>query len=67
MKEFRISWYAVIEDGSVLEGRSLITAETQEEAIADLIKQKSQEYRVRPHSIKIRTIFEFPYSTNSNS
>lgn len=64
MKEYRISWYAVIEDGSVLEGRSLVSAETEEEAIAELIKKKSQEYRVRPHTIRIRTILEFPYSNS---
>lgn len=59
-KTFRIAWYSVVEDDSVLEGRSLITALTQEEAIEQLLAKKTQEYRLKPHMVQIRSIFEVP-------
>ncbi|TKC16055.1 hypothetical protein [Robertmurraya kyonggiensis] len=58
MKIFRITWYAVVEDDSVLEGRSLISAETQENAISELISKKANEYRLKPYMVKIQSIFE---------
>ncbi|WP_449621574.1 hypothetical protein [Robertmurraya sp. Marseille-Q9965] len=58
MKNFRITWYAVVEDDSVLEGRSLISAETQEDAIDELISKKANEYRLKPYMIKIQSILE---------
>lgn len=58
MKTFRISWYAVVEDDSVLEGRSLISAETQEEAITELISKKTNEYRLKQYMVKIQSILE---------
>lgn len=57
-KTFRIAWYSVVEDESVLEGRSLITAPTQEKAIEQLLAKKSQEYRLKPYMVQIRSIFE---------
>lgn len=57
-KTFRIAWYSVVEDNSVLEGRSLITATTQEKAIEQLLTIKSQEYRLKPYMVQIRSIFE---------
>lgn len=57
-KTFRIAWYSVVEDDSLLEGRSLITAATQEEAIEQLLAKKSQEYRLKPYMVQIRTIIE---------
>lgn len=58
VKTFRITWYAVVEDGSVLEGRSLISAETQEDAINELISKKANEYRLKPYMVRIQSIFE---------
>ncbi|UII56633.1 hypothetical protein LS684_03870 [Cytobacillus spongiae] len=58
MKNFRLSWYAVLEDESVLEGRSLVRAETQEKAIEELFVKKAYEYRLKPSSIKIGHILE---------
>lgn len=58
MKTYRIAWYAVVEDDSVLEGRSLINAMTQEEAIALLVTNKSHEYRLKPNMISIQSIIE---------
>jgi hypothetical protein len=57
MKTFRITWFAVVEDGSVLEGRSLVKAETESQAIEELVAKKSQEYRLKPHMISIQSIF----------
>lgn len=64
MKTFRITWYSVVEENSILEGRSLITAETDKEAIEQLLAKKSQEYRLKPYMVNIQSIFEVP---NSNS
>lgn len=58
MKKFRITWFSVVEDESVLEGRSLVAAPSQEEAIESLVAKKSQEYRVKPYSINIQSIIE---------
>lgn len=58
MKTYRIAWYAVVEDDSVLEGRSLINAMTQEEAIALLVTNKSHEYQLKPNMISIQSIIE---------
>lgn len=58
MKTFRIAWHAIVEDGSVLEGRSLVQAETESEAINDLVTKKSQEYRLKPQMISIQSILE---------
>lgn len=56
MNAYKISWFAVVEDDSVLEGRSLITAESQEKAIEELYTQKTMEYRLKPHMITIQSI-----------
>ncbi|MEK4149409.1 hypothetical protein NST02_20410 [Robertmurraya sp. FSL W8-0741] len=58
MKSYRITWFAVVEEGSVLEGRSLVTADSQEKAIADLVAKKSVEYRLKPYMINIQSIIE---------
>ncbi|MDF1508103.1 hypothetical protein PZE06_07885 [Robertmurraya sp. DFI.2.37] len=58
MKSYRITWFAVVEEGSVLEGRSLVTADSQEKAIADLVAKKSAEYRLKPYMINIQSIIE---------
>jgi hypothetical protein len=61
MKAFRISWHAVIEDGSVLEGRSLIYADCEEKAIETLIMQKAKEYRLKHEWVRVEKIIELPH------
>lgn len=67
MKQYRISWYAVVEDESVLEGRSLISADTQEEAIAELVAAKSHEYRLKPNIIRIQSVYEIQYADSGEN
>jgi len=59
MKAYRVTWHAVIENGSVLQGRSLIYAESKEEAVEKLVSEKSKEYRLKPYWVQIRDIIEF--------
>lgn len=63
MKEFRISWYAELEDGSVLEGRSLISAEGEREAVEELFSKKLHEYRLKPSMLKIQSLVEIAVAT----
>lgn len=58
MKAFRISWNALIEDESLLEGRSLVYAENQEKALEELYSHKAHEYRIKSHMIRIVSIYE---------
>lgn len=67
MKNFRISWYAVVEDNSVIEGRSLISAESEEKAIKELFSKKTQEYRLKPYMMKIQSIFELSNMHNEDN
>lgn len=67
MKTYRISWYAVVEDDSVLDGRSLIHAQTQEEAIEKLVIKKSHEYRLKPNKVQIQSIWEIPSGESNES
>jgi hypothetical protein len=60
MRAYRICWYAVVEDGSVLDGRSLIYADSSEKAIEQLVVQKAKEYRLKPEWIQIQTVAELP-------
>ncbi|WP_108670527.1 hypothetical protein [Peribacillus acanthi] len=54
--EYRIVWYATVEDGSTLTGRSLLQAKTEKEAIQKLISQKAQEYRIKPQWVQVESI-----------
>lgn len=56
MAQYRISWYGEVEDGSVLEGRSLVRAENVEEAVKELIIKKCQEFRLQPQNIFIQSV-----------
>lgn len=58
MKEYRIAWIADLGDGSVLEGRSLVQAESEKEAVDSLIFEKAREYHLRPSMVKIRSVIE---------
>ncbi|MFE8700580.1 hypothetical protein ACFYKX_08150 [Cytobacillus sp. FJAT-54145] len=58
MKTFRISWFAVVEDDSVLEGRSLIRADDEEKALEELFAQKLHEYRLKPNMLNIQSVIE---------
>jgi hypothetical protein len=60
MKAYRIAWHAVIEDGSILEGRSLIYADSEEKAVENLIIQKAKEYRLKHEWVRIEKIMELP-------
>ena len=60
MRAYRISWHAIIEDGSILEGRSLIYADSKERAIEKLVMQKAREYRLKHEWMHIETIIELP-------
>jgi hypothetical protein len=60
MRAYRICWYAVVEDGSVLDGRSLIYADSSEKAIEQLVVQKAKEYRLKPEWIQVQTVTELP-------
>jgi hypothetical protein len=60
MKAYRIAWHAVIEDGSILEGRSLIYADSEEKAVENLIIQKAKEYRLKHEWMHIEKIMELP-------
>ncbi|WP_077211005.1 hypothetical protein [Bacillus dakarensis] len=61
MKSYRISWYAIVEDGSVLEGRSLVKGENQEQAVEEFFQKKLQEYRLKPNMMTIQSITELSY------
>lgn len=67
MRAFRIAWYSILEDESVLEGRSLIKASTQEEAISQLITTKSQEYRIKPYLVNVHSIVELSSGDGEDS
>ena len=56
VKEFRIQWYAVLEDESVLEGRSLEKGKDQ----------KMYEYRLKPSMIFIQSVFELSQDDQEN-
>jgi hypothetical protein len=54
--EYRIVWHAAVEDGSILTGRSLLHAQSEEEAIQKLVSQKAQEYRIKPQWVQVESI-----------
>ncbi|WP_163100653.1 hypothetical protein [Peribacillus alkalitolerans] len=62
--EYRIVWYATVEDGSTLTGRSLLHAKNEEEAIQKLVSQKAQEYRVKPQWVQVESVY--PLSKNKS-
>ncbi|MGG0175041.1 hypothetical protein [Gottfriedia acidiceleris] len=53
MKEFRFSWYVLLDDQNGIEGGSFVRGEKIEDEM-DRIKEKlSKEYYVRPSSVYI--------------
>ncbi|MBA2876502.1 hypothetical protein [Thermaerobacillus caldiproteolyticus] len=61
MRAYRIEWSAIIEDRTVLDGRSLVYADSPEQAIDQLIVQKTKEYRLKSEWLRIQTVMELPY------
>lgn len=57
-KSFRISWHALIEEDSILEGRSLVKAESDQAAAHKLIYEKATEYRLRQQWVMIDSLIE---------
>lgn len=57
-KSFRIAWHAVVDEDSILEGRSLINADSDHAAASKLIYEKSTEYRLRQQWIMIDSLIE---------
>ncbi|MBB3907898.1 MULTISPECIES: hypothetical protein [Anoxybacillus] len=58
MKTYRVCWNSFVEDGSVLQGRSLVYAHSPEEAIKQVITKKMKEYRLRPEWMRIESVLE---------
>lgn len=57
-KEFKISWHVFLDETNILEGRSLVEADTDSEAAQILIVEKTSEYRLRPNSVQIDALVE---------
>ncbi|MGE7604466.1 hypothetical protein ACQKL5_18625 [Peribacillus sp. NPDC097675] len=57
-KSFRIAWHAVIDEESILEGRSLVQADSDQAAASKLIYEKSTEYRLRQQWVMIDSLIE---------
>ncbi|WP_088072328.1 hypothetical protein [Gottfriedia luciferensis] len=53
MKEFRFSWYVLIDEKVGVEGRSLVRGEKIEDEIIRMKEKLSREYFVRPSSVYI--------------
>ncbi|MCZ0756808.1 hypothetical protein [Anoxybacillus sp. J5B_2022] len=60
MKAYRVCWHSWVEDGSVLEGRSLVYADSPEEAAGQVVLKKTKEYRLKPEWIRIESVVEIP-------
>ena len=57
-KSFRIAWHAVVDEHSILEGRSLVNAESNQAAASKLVYEKSTEYRLRQQWVMIDSLVE---------
>lgn len=66
MKAFRISWISFLEDGTALDGRSLVYADNEQEALQKFYKEKSAEYTIQPHKLKIVSFTEMPHLSELN-
>lgn len=60
MKAYRVCWHSFVEDGSVLEGRSLVYADSPEQAVEQVVFKKSKEYRLKPEWVRIESVMELP-------
>lgn len=60
MKAFRISWLSFLEDDTALDGRSLVYAKSEQEALQKFLSQKSVEYNIHQNNIQIVSIIELP-------
>lgn len=58
MKAFRISWLSFLEDDTALDGRSLVYAESDQEALHKFLLEKSNEYKIHPNEIQIVSFTE---------
>ena len=57
-KVFKISWHAIVDEDTLLEGRSIIEAETEFEAANKLIVEKASEYRLKQSRIMVDNLVE---------
>ncbi|WP_409304389.1 hypothetical protein [Peribacillus sp. SCS-155] len=57
-KTFRITWHAFLEENNLFEGRSLVKAESEQDAARRLVMEKAREFHIKPHWIQIDTLFE---------
>lgn len=60
MKAYRVCWHSWVEDGSILEGRSLVYADSPEEAAEQVVWKKTKEYRLKPEWMRIESVTEIP-------
>ncbi len=63
MNGYRIEWHATVEDESLLEGRTLVVAENEHNALCKLIEEKMNEYHLKYEWIRIESIMMIPYIT----
>ena len=57
-RSYRIAWHIMLSENSILEGRSLVEAESDTEAANKLIYQKASEYTLRQQWIQIDSLIE---------
>ena len=57
-KSFRIAWHVILDEDSIIEGRSLVEAESDMAAANKLIYQKSTEYTIRQQWVQIDSLVE---------
>ncbi|MEH7351143.1 hypothetical protein [Gottfriedia acidiceleris] len=53
MKEFRFSWYVLLDEKNGIEGGSFVRGEKIEDEIHRIKEKLSKEYYVRPSSVYI--------------
>lgn len=58
MKSYKIIWHAYVDEETVIEGRSMVKAETEIEAARKLIVEKAHEYQLRQRLVIVDSIIE---------
>lgn len=66
MKAYRISWVSFIENNEALEGRSLVYADSEQEAVYKLQKEKSVLFNVQMHQVEIVSVIQLTYLDKSS-
>lgn len=66
-KSFKIGWHAILAEGNIIEGRSIVEAETDQEAANKLIAEKSSEYRLKSSWIVVDALVELVKKSSSDN